>query len=136
MNKISLFLMLLLSHSVYSSELVYTPYNPNFGGYSGNGAVLLNEANSENDFKDPNAVDPFSRTSSLNNFKDTLNRLILSQLAGKIVTDTFGSSGAASGVYTTSDYKIEIDTSDPNITKIHITELATGAVSTLEIPVL
>ena len=41
----------------YSSELIYTPINPSFGGFSGNGAVLLNQANAENDFKDPDAVE-------------------------------------------------------------------------------
>ena len=136
MNKYIYLLLLMLSGNLYSSELIYNPISPSFGGFSGNGAVLLNQANAQNDFKDPDAVDPFAQGSTLDNFKETLNRQILSQLAAKIVTDAFGSSGSASGVYTTTDYKIEIDTSDPNITKIHITELATGSLSTIEIPVI
>jgi curli production assembly/transport component CsgF len=136
MTKLSFLFLFLLSSNLYASELIYTPINPSFGGYSGNGAVLLNQANAENTYKDPDAVDPFATGSTLDNFKETLNRQILSQLAAKIVTDAFGSSGSASGVYTTTDYKIEIDTGDPNITKIHITELATGTKSTIEIPVI
>lgn len=136
MSKYTYLFLFVFSNNIYASELLYTPNNPSFGGFSGNGSVLLNQANAENDFKDPDAVDPFASGSTLDNFKETLNRQILSQLAAKIVTDAFGSSGSASGVYTTTDYKIEIDTSDPNITKIHITELATGSLSTIEIPVI
>jgi len=136
MTKFSIIFLLVFSSNLYSSELIYTPISPSFGGFSANGAVLLNQANAQNDFKDPDAVDPFATGSTLDNFKETLNRQILSQLAAKIVTDAFGTSGSASGVYTTTDYKIEIDTSDPNITKIHITELATGSLSTIEIPVI
>lgn len=136
MKKTLLIFSLIFSSNIYSSELIYTPHNPSFGGFSANGSVLLNQANAENEFKDPDAKDPFATGSTLDNFKETLNRQILSQLAAKIVTDAFGSSGSASGVYTTADYKIEIDTSDPNITKIHITELASGTLSTIEIPVI
>ena len=135
MTKFSFIILLIYSTNIFSSELIYNPYNPSFGGFSGNGTVLLNQANAENDFKDPDAVDPFARADGLNNFKDTLNRLILSQLASKIVTDTFG-SGAASGTYTTSDYQIDVDPTDGSLTIITITELSTGSVSVIEIPVI
>ena len=126
----------MFSGNLYASEIIYTPINPSFGGFSANGSVLLNQANAQNTFKDPDAKDPFAKADSLDNFKESLNRQILSQLASKIVTDAFGSSGSATGIYTTTDYKIEIDTNDPKITKIHITELATGSTSTIEIPVI
>ena len=135
MIKFSIVFLLVFSSNLYSSELIYTPISPSFGGFSANGAVLLNQANAQNDFKDPDAVDPFARADGINNFKDTLNRLILSQLASKIVTDTFG-SGAASGTYTTSDYQIDVDPTDGTLTIITITELSTGSVSVIEIPVI
>ena len=135
MNKFSFILLLVFSNSLYSSELTYTPISPSFGGFSGNGAVLLNQANAQNDYKDPDAVDPFDRASGIDNFTDTLNRLILSQLASKIVTDTFG-SGSASGTYTTSDYQIDVDPTDGTLTIITITDLSTGSVSIIEIPVI
>jgi curli production assembly/transport component CsgF len=135
MTKFSFILLLIFSNNLYSSELIYTPINPSFGGFSGNGTVLLNLANAENKYKDPDAVDPFSRGAGINNFKETLNRLILSQLASKIVTDTFG-DGAASGTYTTSDYQIDVDPTDGTLTIITITELSTGSVSIIEIPVI
>jgi len=36
-----------------ATELVYTPVNPNFGGNPLNGPTLLNEAQAQNDYKDP-----------------------------------------------------------------------------------
>ncbi len=136
--RIILFLSsLLASVGLHASELVYNPYNPSFGGFSANGSVLLNQANAQNTFKDPDAKDPFAEKSTLEKFKESLNRQILSQLASKIVTDAFGnsSSGSGSGIYTTTDFKIEIDTSNSSLTKINITDLATGDVTTIEIPV-
>lgn len=135
MIKISLTFLIMFSGNVFSSELTYSPVSPSFGGFSANGSVLLNQANAQNDFKDPDAVDPFSRAAGINNFKETLNRLILSQLASKIVTDTFG-SGSATGTYTTSDYQIDVNPTDGSLTIITITELSTGSVSVIEIPVI
>ena len=135
MNRLSYLLLLLFSASAMASELIYTPVSPSFGGFASNGTILLNQANAQNDFKDPDAIDPFERAAGIDNFKETLNRLILSQLASKIVTDTFG-SGAASGTYTTSEYQIDVNTDDPLLTVITITELATGSTSVIEIPVI
>ncbi len=135
MNRLSYLLLLAFSVNAFASELIYTPVSPSFGGFSSNGTILLNQANAQNDFKDPDAIDPFERAAGIDNFKETLNRLILSQLASKIVTDTFG-SGAASGTYTTSEYQIDVNTDDPLLTVITITELATGSTSVIEIPVI
>ena len=38
---------------LFSSELLYTPVNPAFGGSPLNGSVLLNAAQAQNGHKDP-----------------------------------------------------------------------------------
>ena len=53
MAKFSFIVLLIYSTNTFASELIYNPYNPSFGGFSGNGTILLNQANAENDFKDP-----------------------------------------------------------------------------------
>lgn len=125
----------LFSVHAYGSELIYTPINPSFGGYSGNGTYLLNNAQAQDQNKDPNATDPFN-TNSIDNFTETLNRLILSQLARRIVDNAFGSSTGIGngGTFTTGDYIIDIDNSNPSLTIVTITDTVTGEVTQLEIP--
>ncbi|MCK5335331.1 MAG: curli production assembly protein CsgF [Gammaproteobacteria bacterium] len=118
-----------------ASELTYQPINPSFGGFPSNGTMLLNQANAQNNFKDPDAVDPFSR-SPLDRFNETLERQVLSQLARRIVEDAFGTSTGVGtgGIYTTDNFSIEIDTSDPAVINLIVTDLSTGDISTIQIP--
>lgn len=117
------------------SEMIYQPINPSFGGFPSNGSVLLNQAQAQNDFKDPDAVDPFSK-SPLDRFNETLERQVLSQLARRIVEDAFGTgTGVGSGgLYTTDNFSIEIDTSDPAAINLIVTDLSNGDISTIQIP--
>lgn len=142
MNKKSKIIMLIGAVSLTlllqskASDLVYTPISPSFGGFSSNGAVLLNQAQAQNDYKDPDAYDPFADKSSLDRFGETLERQILSQLARRIVEDAFGTgSGVGTGgIYTTDNFSIEIDTTDPAVINLNVTDLSTGDISTIQIP--
>ena len=129
------FLLIGLTSTSYSSELVYQPINPSFGGYAANGTVLLNKAQAQNKFKDPDTVDPFSRD-PLEQFEQMLERQVLSQLARRIVEDAFGTGTGIGdgGVYTTGNFSIEIDTSDPTLITLIITDLSSGDISTIQIP--
>lgn len=105
-----------------ATELVYTPVNPSFGGNSLNGSHLLNIANAQDDFEDPDAEDsPFSSRSALDRFTDSLESRLLSQL----LTDVGDGSG---GTLVTDDFVVNIMDVDGSLT-ITITDAATGEVS-------
>lgn len=120
---------------LHGSELTYAPINPSFGGYSGNGTYLLNSAQAQNDHKDPNSTNPFD-TDSLENFEETLNRLILSQLARRIVDEAFGTGTGLGdgGTFASDNFTLEIDNTDPSLIVVIITDTITGEITTIEIP--
>ncbi len=125
--------------SVNASQLIYQPVNPAFGGFSGNGNVLLNNANVQNDFGDPNADSsgyPGLNRDPLENFKDSLNRQVLTLIARKVVEEAFGTdTGLGSGgTYTTDGYEITI-TPDTDAINISITDTLTGDTTSLIVPV-
>ena len=51
--------------TVAAAPLAYTPINPSFGGNPGNGVVLLNEAQAENNIKDPATASALDARSAL-----------------------------------------------------------------------
>ena len=142
MKKISLFISMgiLLSLGLSplqakAGELVYHPVNPNFGGNPFNAAPLLNNALSQNNFKDP-AIVQRSRTtqSSGESFKQRLDRSILSRLSRQLVTQAFGEGGTVEdGSFDTGINTINIETG-LDATTITITDNATGEVTSVEVP--
>jgi curli production assembly/transport component CsgF len=66
---------------VHATELVYTPINPSFGGNPLNGTWLLNNAQAQNDYDDPDLKKRTSvaGTSALERFTNT----------GSLTTDAF-----------------------------------------------
>ncbi|MCK5604146.1 hypothetical protein KAR91_19820 [Candidatus Pacearchaeota archaeon] len=131
---ISIVNLVVMTHPM-ASEIIYQPINPSFGGFPSNGSVLLNQAQAQNNFKDPNADDPFNK-SPLDRFNETLERQVLSQLARRVVEDAFGTgTGVGSGgIYTTDNFSIEIDTTDPAVINLIVTDLSSGDISTIAIP--
>jgi curli production assembly/transport component CsgF len=131
---------LLTATIVSGSELIYRPVNPNFGGSPLNGSVLLNQANAQNSFEDPDALDfSFEEQSTVDGFTDTLNRLILSQLAGLIVQEVFGdvqSDGLDTGIntFSTDGFSITIDSSSGKTLGVDIVDEISGDSASLEIP--
>ncbi len=98
-----------LAMPVMASELIYTPVNPAFGGNPLNGAVLLNEAQAINDYKDP-ALAAQQKTPS-QQFSDTLQRSIISRLsfsAASGLVDANGNLVATAQPLQTTDFTINI----------------------------
>jgi curli production assembly/transport component CsgF len=79
-----------------SSELVYTPINPSFGGNPLNGSFLLSSASAQNKFREE--TPPLSSINPMQSFQDTLTRSLLSMLAGKIADASFGNGTIASDI--------------------------------------
>ncbi|MCG9638638.1 curli production assembly protein CsgF [Vibrio sp. Isolate34] len=91
-------IVLFVSPSICSSELVYTPINPSFGGNALNSSHLFNHANAINDYDDPSARDIFGeQESALDRLASSLESRLISQLladvgsgnTGQLETDDF-----------------------------------------------
>lgn len=129
---------LLLPAAAQTTEIVYTPVNPSFGGNPLNGAVLMNSANAQNTFEDPRFADALSRLNSgrsqLELFNQQLQSLILSRIATSIGDSLFDSSGnLIPGTIETSSFIISIvDTGDGTLL-ITTTDKVTGASTSFQV---
>ncbi len=118
----------------YAQDFIYTPKNPAFGGNPYNFSWLMSSAQAQNDIT-KDTEDAYSRYSSdpLENFTESLNRQILSQLSRQIVTKQFGEDALQAGTYTLGNYQIEIG-DQANGINITILDAATGSQTTVEVP--
>lgn len=128
-----LFVILLAGNEVLAQQLVYTPINPSFGGYYYNGQTLLSEAQAQNGFTSgTNSSNPYSQN-PLDNFKNTLNQQILSQLSRQLLSNLFGEAGLTAGHYDLGDYSIDISPGGDGV-HIDIFDNTTGDQSTIIVP--
>ena len=114
-----------------TSELVYTPINPSFGGSPFNGQWLLDQAQAQNRFTESYEW----RREPLEEFQDMLTRQILYRMASAIINEAFGEYGEAlqPGHYEIGNYTIDISTDGVVITVV-IADIVTGNMTTIEVP--
>jgi curli production assembly/transport component CsgF len=130
-------LLLATASSAKSQQLVYTPINPAFGGSPFNASWLLSEAQAQNGFTQGGAAgssySPYTRN-ALEDFKQSLNSQILSQLSRQLISKTFGTSGQIKpGHFEFGDYVIDITESIEGVT-ILIYDNATGNETSILVP--
>jgi len=132
---IALILVVLFPGHGEGSELIYSPINPSFGGNPYSASWLLSQAQAQNNIQDPSRETPTSRYSqnSLENFKESLNRSILSRLSRQITSDIFGESALEEGHYEIGDYAIDVQPADDGV-HIDIFDNATGNETTVVVP--
>jgi len=117
-----------------ATELVWTPINPSFGGNSFNASWLMSQAESQNTFKEKSSRDRYLYSrDALENFKESLNRQILSRLASQLVRNAFGEDPLKEGHYEIGDYVIDITPNDDGI-NINIIDNATGNETNVVVP--
>jgi len=118
-----------------AAELVYEPVNPNFGGSPLNGSFLLNEAQAQNDFTDPNAPSSLrTETTALDRFNDSLERLVLSRITSSLSGSLFGPDGElVPGVLETQDFSILIVDLGDGTLRITTTDKNTGDSTSFDI---
>ncbi|GGP05895.1 hypothetical protein GCM10010992_23920 [Cloacibacterium rupense] len=134
MKKLPTLICLLFSLAVYSQQFVYKPVNPMFGGDTFNYQMLLSSANAQNPFDNrENDLLNLRGTSTLDNFTDSLNRQILSQLSQKIFQEQFGTGELKPGTYNFGSLYIEI-TSVTGGLYVNILNTSTGEQSEIFIP--
>lgn len=109
-----------------ATELVYTPVNPNFGGNPLNGPTLLNEAQAQNDYKDPDLKrSTTTATSALERFSQQLQSSLLSQVLTNIRNGNTGS-------LTTDAFIVNV-IDDSGSLSIQITDRVTGEISEVNV---
>ena len=106
--------------------MVFQFVNPNFGGNPNNGAFLLNEANAQNSYKDPNGYNFDTATpSALDNFTSVIQSQLLGNLMGN-------NSQGKPGRLVTKDFIVDVKNIDGRLT-MNILDRTTGKSSTIEV---
>lgn len=142
MKKLAITATILLSFSVSSTELVYTPINPSFGGNPLNGSFLLGKAQAQNKHKAH-----LSEKSYAEKFQESLERAYISKMVREITDIAFGEAcdQAADAscepsvfdqdaTFISGDYQIQIITSSTDSITVEITHQTTGEVTLIEVP--
>lgn len=122
--------LLLVPPEARATELVYTPVNPSFGGSPLNGTFLLNQADSQNKFKNKvEDSDPFD------DFQDNLQRRVLGILANRITKDFAGDedSPLPTGPIRVGDLVIETQPGVNGVTVV-ISDTLTGRSTEITVP--
>ena len=135
MKKLIIALVAHISVSSYavSSELVYTPINPSFGGSALNGSFLLGKAQAQNKYKAAQSKKSFEEKVS-----DALERATLSDIVSKYKDTVLGENAefnnGEDSTFISGDYQIDILSANSDSITIEITDLLTGKVTIIEIP--
>lgn len=139
MNRLTLVISSLIalscaSASVQSSELVYVPVNPSFGGNPLNGPVLLNQANAQNGFTDHSSSSSAGTQSTLTQFNSMLQSAILSRVSSAVTSSIVGADGKLTpGTVETTDFTISIVNLSPGLLQITTTDKTTGQTTSFQI---
>ncbi|RON20969.1 curli production assembly protein CsgF [Pseudomonas brassicacearum] len=110
-----------------ATELVYTPVNPSFGGNPLNGTWLLNNAQAQNDYDDPDLKNrtAIAGTSALERFTSQLQSRLLGQVLDNI-------SSGNSGSLSTDAFIVNV-VDDSGALTIEVTDRSTGEVSEIQV---
>jgi curli production assembly/transport component CsgF len=129
------YVLALLSSGACATELVYTPVNPSFGGYPANGPGLLATAAATNKHIDKGlgGKSPFDQT-PLEQFNQTLERTVLSQLAAAATSKLMGQDGKlVPGTFSTANFIITVIDLGGGVLRVTTTEKETGATTSFEV---
>lgn len=118
---------------VMAQDLVYTPIDPAFGGNPYNYSWLLSSANAQNVHQGSSTSSLYSNN-PLDNFTQSLQNQILSELAQQIVLKKFGNLNLSQkGKYDLGNYIINIVPGLSGI-NINVFDKSSGNQSTITIP--
>lgn len=120
-----------------ASELVYYPLNPSFGGSPLNGPVLLNSAQAQNKYTDPDidsSRSPLTAKTPLQQFNESLERSILNRLAANASAAITGpGSGLQPGTVETGNFIINIIDMGGGMLRVTTTDKSNGTSSSFEV---
>jgi len=123
--------------TTYATELIYYPVNPSFGGSPLNGPVLLNSAQAQNKYTDPDSGSAragISQKTPLEQFNETLERSILNRLASSASASISGPGfGLQPGTVETGNFIIDIIDLGGGQLRITTTDKINGTSSSFEV---
>ncbi|MFT7071104.1 curli production assembly/transport component CsgF [Patiriisocius sp. Uisw_017] len=108
LKKILILSLFILPMAAFSQQLVYRPTNPAFGGDTFNYQWLLNSANAQNGFTDPNAGSASNSNSDLDRFTENLNRQLLNSISRDLFDQQFSEDGLQPGTFTFGSLEVEV----------------------------
>jgi len=114
-----------------AQQLSYEPINPAFGGDTFNYTWLLNSANAQNSFTDPDEAND-NDESELAQFAENLNRQILGQLSRSLFQTQLG-EGLQEGTFNFGSLALEIFDSAEGLV-INILDTGTGEQTQIIVP--
>jgi curli production assembly/transport component CsgF len=125
----------LASGFTYATELVYAPVNPNFGGSPNNAPGLLANASASNKHGlQAGLGGSLLNQTPLQQFNQTLERMVLSQLAAAASSKLMGQNGKLiAGTFTTENFIITVTDLGGGILRVTTTEKASGVVTSFEV---
>lgn len=127
-------MMLCTAYNVSAQDFVYKAKNPAFGGDTFNYNWLLSSATAQNSTQAEETDEIGSnQNSTLDDFQNSLNRQILSQLSRQLVSDNLGNQGLQPGTFTAGNFTIDV-VETLNGVVITIIDLTTGGQSVIEVP--
>jgi len=129
-------IILLFTVSSIAQDFVYTPKNPSFGGNTFNYQWLMSSAQAQDltkDLSSDQSMLDLYKSDPVKDFKESLNRQILSRLSRQLVDDQFGEDELKEGTYELGDYKIEVGNTDEGIS-VNILDNTTGATTNVLVP--
>lgn len=118
-----------------ASELVYVPANPNFGGSPSNGPGLLAAASATNKHTQAGlgAASPLNQ-SPLEQFNQTLERMMMSQLASAATSKLMGQDGKLlPGTFSTENFIVTVTDLGGGMLRVTTTDKSSGAVTSFEV---
>ncbi len=128
-------LLCLAALNAHSTELIYTPVNPVFGGNPFNGPVLLNSAQATNKHEDPKVKESSLslKETPLQQFNDNLERSILSQLASAATSGIIAGGKIVPGTVQTGNFTITIIDLGGGLLQITTTDKVTGSSTSFKV---
>ncbi len=134
MKRISVLLFFVFAVSCFcnAQDMVYKPKNPAFGGDTFNYNWLLSSAQAQNLIDDPELEDANS-DSTLEDFSESLNRQLLTQLSRQLVTNQFGEDGLTEGSYTVGNFQVDVTNNLEGLV-VTILDLVAGEQTQVVIP--
>jgi len=114
-----------------AQQFTYRPVNPAFGGDTFNYNWLLNSANAQNKFKEPE--EEREELTELEQFTADLNRQLLNQLSRQLFNDEFGDESFEEGTFTFGSLFVEIAPGSGGL-NIDILDTNTGEKTQIIVP--
>lgn len=131
MKKVLFFAIFFSVMGMSAQDLVYTPKNPAFGGDTFNYQWLLSSAQAQNSFTAPRT--DREDLSELDQFTESLNRQLLSQVSRNLFFNQFGEGELQEGRYTFGSLAIDIYPSEDGLV-IDILDTNSGDQTQITIP--